>query len=134
MGLLRELFVWWGGNTWGTRWETWRHGRRVGTDAFGNTYYEHRSGKGPLGKPRRWVVYRSEAEPSRIPPDWHGWIHYTVDEPPTATAYTPRPWEKPHQPNLTGTPGAYRPQGSILASGKRVGTGGDYRPWRPDGR
>ena len=30
------------------------------------------------------------------------------------------PWQKPHQPNLTGTPLAYRPPGSVLRGGERA--------------
>ena len=39
-----------------------------------------------------------------IPPAWHGWMHHTVDVPPTEDNIKPHPWEKPHRPNLTGTP------------------------------
>ena len=45
-------------------------------------------------------------------------MHHTVDVPPTEEKYTPREWEKPHVPNMTGTPQAYRPSGSTLASGR----------------
>ena len=86
---------------------------------------------GPLGVPRRWVIYKNLAEASQVPPEWHGWMHYLVDEPPTAEAYVPRPWQKPHRMNMTGTPEAYRPAGSILASGKRPEATGDYKPWKP---
>jgi NADH:ubiquinone oxidoreductase subunit len=34
--------------------------------------------------------------------------------------------------NMTGTPQAYRPPGSILSTGKRPAATGDYKPWRPD--
>jgi NADH:ubiquinone oxidoreductase subunit len=34
-------------------------------------------------------------------------------------------------PNLTGTPYAYRPAGSTLASGHRPKATGDYQPWTP---
>ena len=54
-----------------------------------------------------------------------------VDVPPTQDGYQPREWEKPHRPNLTGTPQAYRPAGSTLASGKRPKATGDYQPWTP---
>ena len=47
---------------------------------------------------------------------------------------TPRPWEKPHQPNLTGTPGAHRPSGSTLAQGRRPKATGDYKAWSPGGQ
>jgi NADH:ubiquinone oxidoreductase subunit len=35
--------------------------------------------------------------------------------------------------NMTGTPAAYRPPGSILASGKRPPATGDYQAWQPPG-
>ncbi len=56
---------------------------------------------------------------AKVPPSWHGWLHHTVDVAPTEESYTPREWEKPHVPNTTGTPAAYRPSGSTLASGRR---------------
>ncbi|MCB1483998.1 MAG: NADH:ubiquinone oxidoreductase subunit NDUFA12 [Hyphomicrobiaceae bacterium] len=132
MGLFTEIFSWWGGNTWGTRFFTWRKGKLVGEDTFGNRYYIQRSGVGPLGVPARWVTYKNLSEASQVPPEWHGWLHYTVDELPTDERYDPKPWQKPHHMNMTGTPEAYRPQGSILAPGPRARTTSDYRPWTPD--
>jgi NADH:ubiquinone oxidoreductase subunit len=41
-------------------------------------------------------------------------------------------WEKDHQPNLTGTPLAYHPPGSVLRGGHRAATTGDYEPWTPE--
>ena len=43
----------------------------------------------------------------------------------------PRPWWKPHRPNLTGTPAAHRPIGSTLAQGRRPKATGDYKAWTP---
>jgi NADH:ubiquinone oxidoreductase subunit len=134
MGLLKEIFCWWGGNTWGTRVTIWRQGRLIGEDELGNRYYEQRKGVGPvgpLGRLRRWVVYRDLAEASKVPPEWHGWLHYTHDKPPTEEDYRARPWERGHKMNMTGTREAWRPQGSILASAKRPKATGDYKPWRP---
>ena len=131
MGMLSEIFSWWGGNTLGTRLWTWRQGRYVGSDELGNRYYEQRRGVGPLGRPRRWVIYTTLSEPTLVPPEWHGWLHYTFDIPPTEERYRPRPWEKGPQMNMTGTPEAYRPSGSILGSGERPKATGDYKPWRP---
>ena len=82
MGIFTELFAWWTGNTIGTRLYTWRKGMRVGEDGLGNIYYEERNG------PRRWVTYRTLAEPSQIPPAWHAWLHRTVDVPPSDEHYT----------------------------------------------
>ncbi len=66
-----------------------------------------------------------------MPPSWHGWLHHTVDTPPTEESYKPHDWQKPHRPNLTGTPGAYRPPGSTLALGRRPKATGDYKAWAP---
>ncbi|HEX2842651.1 NADH:ubiquinone oxidoreductase subunit NDUFA12 [Hyphomicrobium sp.] len=135
MGIFSEIFSWWGGNTWGTRLTIARQGRFVGSDSFGNRYYEQIKGvgpEGPLGRQRRWVTYTKLADPSKVPPEWHGWLHYTVDTPPTEERYVAKPWQKPHQPNMTGTPEAYRPQGSILGMGHRPKATGDYKPWRPE--
>lgn len=126
MGLLTEIFAWWTGNTYGTRLFTLRKGILVGEDEFGNRYYRERNGN------RRWVIYEDLAEASKVPPDWHGWLHYTVDTPPTEEDYTPKEWQQPHVPNLTGTPNAYRPRGSTLIPGDRPHATGDYEPWRPE--
>lgn len=131
MGLFTEIFSWWGGNTWGTRLFTWRKGKQVGEDEFGNRYYVQRSGVGPLGVPARWVTYRSMSEPSQVPPDWHSWLHHTVDEIP-GDKYRPRAWQKPHHMNMTGTPQAWRPKGSILSPGPRAASSGDYKAWKPE--
>ncbi|MGE3626301.1 MAG: NADH:ubiquinone oxidoreductase subunit NDUFA12 [Hyphomicrobiales bacterium] len=125
MGIFSEIFAWWTGNTIGTRLFTLRKGRFVGEDGLGNRYYRERNGR------RRWVVYKDMSEASLVPPEWHGWLHYTVDTLPTETSYKPHEWQKPHRPNLTGTPGAYRPQGSTLATGHRPPATGDYEAWKP---
>ena len=64
MSILSEIFSWWGGNTWSNRIYTALRGKLVGTDAAGNRYYVQSKGIGPLGVPRRWVIYR---EPARKP-------------------------------------------------------------------
>lgn len=113
------------GATIGTRLYTWWKGEHVGTDAAGNRYYREKGG------PRRWVIYDGEPEGSKVPPEWHAWLHRTVDEPPTG-ARAPIPWEKPHLPNLTGTVAAYHPAGSLVEPGKRPKATGDYEAWRPE--
>jgi NADH:ubiquinone oxidoreductase subunit len=128
-----KVFTWWNSETFGTQLWTWRFGELVGTDEQGNRYYRTKGRKidPTLGFERRWVIYNGLAEASRIPPDWHGWMHHTVDVAPTEESYTPREWQKPHVPNMTGTPLAYRPSGSTLASGRRPAATGDYQPWTP---
>jgi NADH:ubiquinone oxidoreductase subunit len=130
---LTRMFTWWNGHTFGTALWTWRFGELVGEDEHGNRYYRTRNGRidPALGFERRWVIYNGLAEASRIGPDWHGWMHHTVDTPPTLLTVQARPWWKPHRPNLTGTPGAYRPPGSMLARNRRTKATGDYKPWTP---
>jgi NADH:ubiquinone oxidoreductase subunit len=134
---LLRFFTWWNGQTFGTQLWTRRFGELVGEDEYGNRYYRTR-GRAvdpTLGIERRWVIYNGYAEPSTVPPSWHGWLHNTVVDPPTVENYRPWSWEKPHRPNLTGTPGAYRPPGSTLARGRRPHATGDYKAWSPgDGR
>lgn len=120
-----QVFTWWNGQTLGTRFWTWRAGVPVGSDELGNHYYRDKTGA------RRWVIYNGEAEASRIPAAWHGWMHHRTDVPPSDESYTPRDWEKPHVPNLTGTPAAYRPRGSILSPERRPEVTPDYEPWTP---
>ncbi len=129
------LFTWWNRQTFGTWVTTWLTGEFVGEDEFGNRYYRTKGGKKStaLGYDKRWVVYSGYAEGSTVPPSWHGWMHHTVDTPPTQINYEPRLWQKPHRPNMTGTPAAYRPAGSTLAAGRRPRATGDYKAWSPEG-
>jgi NADH:ubiquinone oxidoreductase subunit len=126
---LLQFFTWWNGQTLGTRFHTWRKGERVGADESGNVYYQ--GGKDSEGRTRRWVVYNGYAEASTVPPGWNGWLHHTVDLPPSKVDYKPREWQKPHRPNLTGTPGAYRPKGSLASPTARPKATGDYDAWTP---
>jgi len=128
--LLTQIFTWWNGQTIGTRLFTWRKGIFVGEDEYGNMYY--RANVPPLGE-RRWVIYSGTAEASMIPTGWHGWMHHTTNIAPSSEDYVPADWQMPHRPNLTGTAGAYRPQGSALGHGRRQKTTGDYDAWTPGG-
>ncbi|VDQ14608.1 unnamed protein product [Trichobilharzia regenti] len=60
-------------------------GTLVGTDKFGNKYYENN--KYFVGR-NRWVVYSNrfgwDYEGSQVPPEWHRWLHYMTDENPVS--------------------------------------------------
>jgi NADH:ubiquinone oxidoreductase subunit len=124
--------------TIGTRIMTWLRGELVGTDVFGNRYYRDKSqrklerGGGHFSREKRWVLYNGEPEGSRVPPEWHAWLHHTVNEIPSDGGKPKYVWQKPHQPNLTGTPDAYRPPGSVIRGGHRAPTTGDYEAWKPE--
>jgi NADH:ubiquinone oxidoreductase subunit len=120
----------------GTRIYSWLRGEQVGSDQFGNRYYREKGGgkvhADSLRKERRWVIYDGEVEASRVPAEWHGWLHHTTQDLPPEGGPAKRPWQKDHLPNLTGTAAAYRPPGHILQGGQRDKATGDYEPWVPD--
>ncbi len=127
MGILNSLFratTWWDHATVNTSLYTRRKGVKVGEDTQGNVFYQTKDGK------RRWVMFNGEVEASRIDPDWHGWLHHTFEEAPTERPLAHKPWEKPHHENLTGTPMAYAPPGSIVR-GQPVARQ-DYEAWSPE--
>jgi NADH:ubiquinone oxidoreductase subunit len=105
---------------------TWFRGKLVGEDSLGNCYYQDRWSK-RYGRPRRWVIYKGEIEPSRIPPQWQAWIHNSVEEAPIT--YEPHRWEKTHVQNLTGTADAYKPKGKRL-SGRSIQKN-IHESWKP---
>ena len=81
---------------------------------------------------RRWVIYHGIAEASRVPPDWHGWLHHTFEEAPTVAPLTRRAFEKDHLPNMTGTPLAYHPKGSLSRADGPADVNDDYEAWSPE--
>lgn len=105
-------------------------GEHVGDDAFGNRYYRnpraHR-----YGREKRWVMFKGRVEASKVPPEWHAWLHHISVAPLTEEAAKARPWQKIHLPNLSGTPFAYFPRGYDLRGGQRAASGSDYEPWTP---
>jgi NADH:ubiquinone oxidoreductase subunit len=126
MGLLKSLFTWWDGPTIGTRWMTRRHGVEVGRDLEGNIYYASKAGD------RRWVIYNGDNEASRVPPEWHLWLHKTIDTPPSKAPPSVKSWEKPWVPNTTGGADAHAPSGALQRGGRRARATGDYEAWTPD--
>lgn len=104
--------------------------QKIGTDEFGNQYFETRKAKRGQRK-RRYVIYNGQVEASKVPADWHGWLHYTEQSPPPETGYIAHDWQQGHLPNLTGTKYAYRPAGHVLKGGKRKKATGDYEAWTP---
>jgi len=133
MGILGKIFTWWDGATIGTSLNSGMTGVKVGSDAQGNVYYraKKRYPKGHpfAGKERRWVIYNGANDASRVPAEWHGWLHGSFDGVPESNLPAPKIWEVEYTPNATGTPSAYRPAG---ATGQRAAATGDYEAWSPD--
>ncbi len=130
---LIQVFAWWDSTTYGTSFTTWLRGESVGTDEFGNRYFRTKNGKvdEALGVERRWVIYNGPTDPTTIPGGWYRWMHHLSPTPPDGN-YKPREWQKPHRPNPTGTPDAYRPKGSILRPDPEIGISKGYDAWTPN--
>ncbi len=93
---------------------------KIGSDEFGNEYFENKN-------KRRFVVYKGIAEPSKIPAEWHGWMHYTTNETPIHTNTHRFSWQKQHLPNLTGTKNSHSPKKSAVKN-----TQYGYKAWKPN--
>lgn len=131
MGFLGKLFTWWDGATVGTSLFTALSGEQVGTDAQGNKYFRSK-GKTVEGLERRWVIYQGANDASRVPAEWHGWLHHSYDDLPESHLAPAKIWEVDYVPNATGTASAYRPAGALERGGHRAAATGDYQAWSPD--
>ena len=143
MSIFGKIFTWWDGATLGTHWWAMRTGgEHVGTDAEGNKYYRAKNNFGGKNAPsygsytqaeKRWVIYDGANDASRVPSEWHGWLHGAFDDVPESNLPPAKIWEADYTPNATGTPQAYRPAGAIERGGKRAAADGDYEAWSPEG-
>ena len=107
-------------------------GVQVGQDAYGNRYFRSRREK-DSGRESRWVLYKHEPEPSLVPPAWYGWLHHMCDEPLPNGGENLYVWQKPHQPNLSGTDAAPLPAchpSAFSINGSRAGSN-KYQSWAP---
>ncbi|KAB2568873.1 NADH:ubiquinone oxidoreductase 17.2kDa subunit [Lasiodiplodia theobromae] len=100
-------------------------GALIGTDRYGNKYYENLAEELPLRT--RWVDYKDhEFDPSQIEPGWHAWMSYMVDKPPTEDKIMQRQlraWEpKEHRPTLTWSRSGFKTYSTTKAK---------YQPWVP---
>ena len=115
--LLKKIFTWWNQDTFGTRLKTIFFGKFVGDDELGNKYYESKDGK-------RWVIYADSIDASKIPVEWYSWMHFTPNKIERTHNLEKYDWQKPHQPNLTGSNDAYSPKDNTDAIKKK------YKTWK----
>lgn len=90
--------------------------QKVGIDEFGNQYFQDKNSK-------RFVLYNGIAEASKVPAEWHGWLHYTLQDAPLNINAHRYSWQKTHLPNLTGTKNSYSPKKSSAVP--------TYEAWNP---
>jgi len=108
---LKQIFTWWNRQTLGTFIYTLFLGKFVGSDEFGNKYYSN-------SREKRWVIYKNIVESTKIPTEWHLWIHFLAKNKPenNLKKYS---WQKKYKENLTGTKDAYKPEGSLSSDYKK---------------
>ena len=121
INFLKQIFTWWHKQTLGTFIYTLFTGKLIGRDQFGNKYYSNSKG-------RRWVIYKDNVESSKIPPDWHSWIHFLKINKPSNEGKKFL-WQKQYEENLTGTARAYKPEGSLTSGLKKNMK--KYEIWKP---
>ena len=111
ISFFKQIFTWWHRQTIGTFIYTLFTGKLVGKDGFGNKYYSN-------SKEKRWVIYKNKVESSKIPPEWHLWIHFLTNNKPPSNSIKFM-WQKKHEENLTGTAKARKPEGSLTFDSKK---------------
>ena len=116
MNFFKIIFSWWNSQTLGTFLFTLFKGKKVGTDEFGNTYFQNNYDT------KRWVIYKDLADASKIPPEWHSWLHKMIKTTPDKINFNNFDWQKKHKENLTGTSKAYLPKNN-----KKM----PYSRWQP---
>ena len=105
--------------------------RYVGSDEFGNKYYERSPHLNHFNRNSRFVVYNGIIEASKVPPQWFTWLHHQQETKPKNAKKPTYTWQQPYQLNSTGTKFATFPPGHINSAGKRTKATGDYQPWKP---
>jgi NADH:ubiquinone oxidoreductase subunit len=102
-----------------------KHGDLVGTDKYGNKYYQNDFYF--FGR-NRWVEYNQtvflDYDGSQVPAEWHNWLHYICDDPPTTNPRVHYKWMIEHGENLSGTDKAYTPYSTTPAK---------IKSWSPPG-
>ena len=105
--------------------------KKVGEDEFGNQYFLS-SRFNSQGKKKRIVIYKGIVEASKVPANWHSWLHYSIDDLSIISPINNHSWQKSHHPNLTGTSLAHNPLkygGNQQKTRKKISA--DYQPWQP---
>merc|ERR1712154_643234 len=92
--------------------DDFKFGDLIGEDSNGNRYYQNKYYF--MGR-SRWVEYSDHVghcyDGSQIPAEWHRWMHYITDDPPTkdGTMLPRRQWMSEHYENFSGTSKEYVP-------------------------
>ncbi|CAF2462198.1 unnamed protein product [Rotaria sp. Silwood2] len=96
------------------RYDDLKVGTCVGADKYGNHYYQNQ--RYFVGR-SRWVKYADRVgldyDASQIPPEWHRWLQYIADEPPTIKPLKRQAWMIDNIENKSGTSQLYVPYTTV---------------------
>ncbi|ODV92309.1 hypothetical protein CANCADRAFT_84820 [Tortispora caseinolytica NRRL Y-17796] len=103
-----------------------KYGRLVGTDSYGNKYYENAE-EDEIHLRTRWVIYKQYyPDPATLEESWHAWLAHGLKEAPTELApenIVHRKYPVPKTKQFaSGTPAAYVPYNTIKPK---------YASWNP---
>lgn len=92
------------------RFDHLKTGTLVGEDKYGNKYFQNDYYF--FGR-NRWVEYNDKCnmdyDATMIPAEWHDWMHYSTDHPPTTHPRVNYKWQIDHTESFTGTNKQYVP-------------------------
>ncbi len=120
--MMKELFTWWNGQTFGTRLWTYFNGIPAGKDSQGNKYFHNKKDT------KRWVIYAEEVESTHVNPEWNNWLRFTSKE--KTSELEKYKWQKDHLSNQTGTQYAYDPEKNNTNDSFKK-SNDDYIKWSP---
>eukprot|EP00112_Aurelia_sp_Birch-Aquarium-sp1_P016143 Seg3634.1 transcript_id=Seg3634.1/GoldUCD/mRNA.D3Y31 product="putative NADH dehydrogenase" protein_id=Seg3634.1/GoldUCD/D3Y31 len=87
-----------------------RTGTLIGTDKHGNRYYENNN---YMFTRNRFVEFpyvdRLSFDATQIPPEWHRWMQYMTDDPPSKVPPVESKFDLPHEINWSGSAKEYVP-------------------------
>lgn len=100
----------------------------VGTDYNGNKYFEDTNQQ--IGR-HRWIVYNDlyDLDPTSVPPEWHGWLHYLNDYKPTEHQFNFPIYNAAAVRTDTGKGTCYNPKGAWKNAEQRKWT--KVQTWQP---
>lgn len=108
----------------------------VGTDGFGNRYYEQPVQDARHPNQNRFVEYADgwNGDASQVSPSWHAWLHHMTDDCPAnaPATFATTAWMKPHKENVTGSSAIYRPPGHSARARNCEQFTAVMEEWTPD--
>ena len=116
-------------NNLGTILYTLFFGKEVGKDNLGNRYFISKN-----NPHKKWVLYKSDKNPTIIPVNWQLWLtdNNDVENPPMNESTNKKyAWEKSRSQNYTGTVKAYHPA-KKLSTQKATNKKKNYKNWNPN--